>query len=337
VLTGLATFVVLMAGAALVVEWRLPGVIDPTYYGRLQYVRQGQAADPARARTVVFLGTSRTFEGVTAVPLSRELSAELDRPVVAANWGIPGAGFVTNLLTFRRLQRDGVRPDLMLIEVMPSLFGEDSPGLLTEALLPATRLDHLDLPVLERYRGNTRPDLRREVVLAEAGTLYSRRYALAWALSPHLVPTFGDDGFPLVWPVNLSGRGPDQTPEFHAKALAHAHGEYAHHLADFKPARCESLHELLTACRDAGVPVALLLMPEGPVYRSWYGPETWPRIQAWLDQVSAEFGAEVVNAREWMDESDFRDSHHLMAPGAARFSSRLGHEYIVPRLRAVSN
>ncbi len=334
VLAGLGAFAVLMGGAALLIETRLPGVIDPVYYGRLRYVRDGQAADPARARTVVLLGTSRSYEGVNAAALSRQLYVDLGRPVVAVNWGVPGGGFLTDLLTWRRLRRDGVRPDLLLIELMPSLFNADGPGGMNEVLLPASRLDAFDLRVLEPYRAGTRPGLWREVALDEAATLYSRRYALTWAVAPHLVPTYDDSGAPYVWLTNPSFHQWQPSAEMRAKAVERAYREYGRCLADFQPARCEALRELLASSREAGVPTALLIMPEGPLYRSWYGRDTWPTIQAWVEGVRAEFGVEVFNAREWIDEeNEFRDSHHLLPSGAAAFSERLGREYVLPTLR----
>jgi hypothetical protein len=46
-----------------------------------------------------------------------------------------------------------------------------------------------------------------------------------------------------------------------------------------------------------------------------------------------EFGAAVLDAREWMPEEDFADSHHLLAPGGRRFSVRLAEEHLLPLLR----
>jgi hypothetical protein len=333
VLTGLATFALMVAGAGIIVERWLPQVIDPSYYGRLRRVQEGRTADPAPTRTVVLLGTSRTNLGVNDAVLSRRLSDELGRPVVAVNWGIPHGGFLTDLLTWRRLRRDGVRPDLLLIEVMPALFTADAPGQMDDAHLPASRLDRFDLRVLERYRAGTRPGLWGAVALDEVAALYSRRYALSWAVAPRLVPAFDDDGLPYVWGVNPAARPYELSSENRARALAHAHGEYGDLLANFGPARCEALRELLTSCREDGVRAALLVMPEGPVYRSWYGPETWPKVRAWMDELSGEFGVDIINAREWMGEDDFRDSHHLLPAGAATFTERLGREAILPLLR----
>lgn len=335
VLSGLAAFAVLWVGAAVVVEGRRPEVIDPSYYNRVRCFRQGLAADPAHTRTVVMLGTSRTYDGLRADLLSESLSGGLGRPVSVTNLGIPGGCFLNDLLTWRRLRRDGVRPDLLLVEVMPGLFTADSPIQMTEEWMPSNRLSWFDLGVLEPYRAGTRPDLAREVALVGATTLYSRRYALLRAVTPRLVPACDEDGNPLTYEAGRTGPLPAEvTPAIRAKAMAQAYESYAGWVANCHPERCESVREVLADAREAGIPVALVVMPEGPVYRSWYGPETWPRVQTWIDQVSQEYGAEVINAREWIDEEeDFIDSHHLLPEGAARFSERLGREHLLPLLR----
>jgi hypothetical protein len=333
VLTGLSAFALLMA-ATYFVERRLPQLIDPVYHGRLQYLRKQRAADPAHTPTVVLLGSSRTFQGVDAVRLSGCLSAESGRPVAVANWGIPGGGFVTDLLTWRRLRRDGVHPDLLLIEVMPALFMDGSTQQLDERAMPASRLDGFDLRVLSRYRAGTRPGLERDVALASASPLYGRRFALTRALAPRLLPSADENNNPYVWPVNVSFHPYNWPAATRAKALDRARENWAGSLTHFQPGRCEALRELLTSCLADGVRPVLLVTPEGPAYRSWYAPETWPTIQAWLDEIHREYGVEVINAREWLDkEEDFADSHHLLPQGAERFSERLGREYMLPALK----
>jgi hypothetical protein len=74
-------------------------------------------------------------------------------------------------------------------------------------------------------------------------------------------------------------------------------------------------------------------MPEGPAFRSWYGPGAWPRVRGLVDGLGREFGARVIDARCWMPEDAFSDSHHLLPAPAAVFTARLGREAIAPLLR----
>ncbi len=75
------------------------------------------------------LGSSRTCHGLAADELHERLSRELGRPVSVVNAGLPGSGPFTELLLWRRLRRDGVRPDLLLVEVLPGLLSDARYGL----------------------------------------------------------------------------------------------------------------------------------------------------------------------------------------------------------------
>jgi hypothetical protein len=329
-LTGLA---LLFGGSAALVR-AVPQVLDPDYHARLRQLRQGQQGDPDHTLSVVALGSSRTYHAFDAGLVRAGLARDLGRPVSVTNFAIPTQCFLNDLLTWRRLRRDGVRPDLLLIEVMPALFHGDTPKQLSEEQMPAGRLAWSDVAVLEPYRDGTRPGLGREVALADAAALYSRRDSLVRAVAPGLMPVVDDDNQPYVWPVEHPFRPDNMSPGQRARALARAREEYADVLADFRPGRCAMLRELLASCREEGAQAALLMVPEGPAYRSWYAPATRRNIEDWVDQISREYGTAVIDARDWIDDEDeFFDSHHPLPAGAARFSERLGREHLLPLLR----
>ena len=58
-------------------------------------------------------------------------------------------------------------------------------------------------------------------------------------------------------------------------------------------------------------------------------------VQTSLDELAAEYGVPVLDAREWMTEDDFSDSHHLTCAGATRFTERLAVEELAPWLRGL--
>ena len=70
----------------------------------------------------------------------------------------------------------------------------------------------------------------------------------------------------------------------------------------------------------------LLRSPEGPTFRSWYDPETLARFDSYIAEVAAEFCAPVIDARLWLEEEDFYDSHHVLKRGADKFTARLARE-----------
>jgi hypothetical protein len=335
-LTGAALFAVLQIAAAVALELWFPGAIDPDYGSRFWRIGHGHAAEAEPPRTVVMLGSSRTYYGLDAEALNSPLSRDLGRPVSVVNFGFTGAGPVTELLTWRRLQRDGVRPDLLLIEVLPAFLSSACGGDdLNEDRMPTNRLRWHDLALLDRYGvGRKRPRLRRDLTVAAAATLYSRRLEIVNAVAPRLL------SFVKTKNPRVERLAPDPFPTFLTrqqldKARDFARQQYSPALMDFHLGGrgCEALQELLASCRRAHVPAALVLMPEGPQFRSWYPPETWRQIQNWVEQVGREEGAPLVNAREWIEEDDFVDSHHLLPRGAEKFTDRLGREYILPLLR----
>ena len=67
-------------------------------------------------------------------------------------------------------------------------------------------------------------------------------------------------------------------------------------------------------------------MPEGTWYRSWYGTGVEHELQAFLGGLRDQFGADVVDARTWVADEEFNDSHHLLQSGAACFTDRLTQE-----------
>ena len=119
-------------------------------------------------------------------------------------------------------------------------------------------------------------------------------------------------------------------------ALRKAHDEYAEILRyPFLSGSCtQALRQTLEMCRREHIRAALVLMPEGSLFRSWYAPETLRQLYAFLWKLSGECQVPLIDAREWVEDSGFSDSHHLLPPGAAAFSHRLGREVILPLLQA---
>ena len=110
-------------------------------------------------------------------------------------------------------------------------------------------------------------------------------------------------------------------------------------LANYHPGgpACEALRELLTLCRDRNIPVRMVLMPEGGDFRSWFPQPGLERLMVFLNTTGAEFNAPLVNAREWLPDEHFYDSHHMFAAGAEAFSDRLVREAIVPIMRTTAD
>src|SRR5262249_53740330 len=98
---------------------------------------------------------------------------------------------------------------------------------------------------------------------------------------------------------------------------------------------CRAQRDLLQLCRDEGIAIALLWMPETAAYRSWYGPDVLARVRAFLGEIGRDYGAPLIDAREWVGDDGFSDGHHLTTAGAAVFTERFGREALLPALEAL--
>ncbi len=123
VLGCLALFVAGNLALAVTLQVRGSGLRDPAYGRRLRTYRARLAAAEPGTRTVLTLGSSRVNWGLRSNELGDSLTRTLGRPVLASNFAIDGGGFRMSLLQWQRLRRDGVRPDLLLVEVLPALLG----------------------------------------------------------------------------------------------------------------------------------------------------------------------------------------------------------------------
>src|SRR5205085_3265632 len=128
-----------------------PELRDP-YYGYKARQLIGRAVgNPERPFTVLMIGSSRTAFGLQGSRLEERFAAELRRPVVAFNFGVPGAGPVMQLLHYQRLRAAGVRPDLLLIELLPPLLDGKRGEAWEYHWLMASRLRRDELAVVQRY------------------------------------------------------------------------------------------------------------------------------------------------------------------------------------------
>jgi hypothetical protein len=333
---GLALFAGLQLGLAVAIEYRLPELRDPFYANKAIRLYRRTTANPERPLCVVMLGSSRTAYGFRAGDLEEPLGRELGRPVVAYNFGVPAAGPVTQLLHLRRLLDDGVRPDLVLVEVLAPLLADQGAMPVEANWLSVSRLWLHDLALLERF-GFPRKYLRRTWWQSWPVPVYAHRFAILSRLKAALLPY----QLQQDWGIGQddSGWSPQlvrpSSPEERRLAVERTRKEYARYFENFRLGgpTCAALHETLELCRQEGLPAAMVLLPEGSDFRGWYPPAAWAQIEAFVQGLSREYGAALVNAREWVGDECFSDGHHLLAEGAESFTGRLGREAVLPLLR----
>jgi hypothetical protein len=332
--TGLLVFAAIQAVTAFVLQ--TDSLRDPMYAARLRRLRRQTQGTHDKPITILMLGSSRSEYGLRASDLHESLSHAVGRPVGVGNFGFSGCGPMTHLLTWNRLMNDGVVPDLVLVEVVPVMFTEKSgQEELTEERLPPHRVRRCDLDVFERCFPELRPSIRADWWQAFPNALYSQRLSLVSWVAPDLLP-LGHRAYDKLMPEDDPIGPANMTADQQRRALEHAKNEHSLALQSFQFGgnNCDYLRELLTNIRRRSVPVALVLMPEGPTYRSWYPAGAYDPLRHWVDELGREFDAPIIDYHEWAEESDFFDSHHMTQAGAAKLTDRLGREHLLPLLRA---
>ena len=328
--TGRA-FALWVAGLFLAVQLVISDLMDrwhptaPETIWRLKWtrLRQVAAADPDRP-LVVMLGSSRTDAAFQARRLNG-LPGPGGRPLLAYNFGVPAAGPLHEWLYLRNLLEAGIRPRLLLVEFLPPLLNRPGRGLVSEeGWTPALWLSLPQLcrlwPYLARprHKGFSWLEARLTPAYAFRAELHAQLQA---RLHPETAPR---DFAPLQdqWGTRLQEVLSERE---RAQRLAAVYYEYVYTLAHLRPGQgpCRAWRDLLACCRRERIPVALVVMPEASVFRSWYRPNTERATAAFLAELRKEYGVEVIDARRWVADRDFADGHHVLEGGATTFTTRL--------------
>lgn len=329
VLWGVGGFAAMQILLGFVIDARLPQVRDPEYAHRERLLEKQLEAQPDKP-LVVMLGSSRVHNGLDA----ETAAAAIEGRALIFNAGLTAAGPFMERICFERLRAGGIKPDLLLIEVVPAFFNERTAWDLTSldgARLSAHELAELNLsaktlagPVRRWLTGRILPAHRHQAELRGALGLDDRR---------------GGDELPEeLRQTDAHGwlqRG--YPPERCAVLRSLAHRQYDACYRDFTPSRAhaESLEALLAECRRDGIAVAVVLTPEGTEFRDRYTPEMTRAIAGMLADWRTRCAVPIIDARDWMDDGAFADMHHLLPDGARAFSARLAKEAIAPRLPAL--
>jgi hypothetical protein len=312
---------------------RLPEMRDPEYGVRVERLRQRMGTTRQRPFTVLMLGSSRTTLGFVGSRLESCLADGLHRPVLVYNFGLTGAGPILEELVLHRLLSNGIKPDLLLVEVIPPLLAGQWPHELNR--LPITRLWLEELPPLGRY-GAMVANLRADWWRSRPVPAYAYRFSILSRLLPAFVPY----QLRMDWLYRMDDSGDvvglkKRSPEWHDSAVRRTLADYERYFINFQieGPEANALRNLLTYCRKMQIPAALILMPEAKAFRNLYPANAWRKIETFTVELGREFGVPLINAREWMRDSDFSDAHHLLEEGAVCFTDRLGRQALLPLLR----
>jgi hypothetical protein len=303
------------------------GLRDPEYAAKEAQLRARRAEAPGRP-LVVMLGSSRTMLGLQAGRLGA------DPPAVVYNFGMVGAGPFLEGVALRRLLDAGLRPDLLLVEVLTPDLNRAGDHYVEEDWLNGRRLSRAELARVCSYHSH--PD-------------HLVRHSVQYRLLPCDRPPVGLRrwlGLDLARPESAAGRTTDRHGWEARTPPTLIAGDYQHRfdLARYQYQDCfgpfcladgpsRALRDLLVLSREAHVPAALVVMPEASDFRALYPPAVWAGIERFLNELGREERGPVIDARTWVADAAFADGHHLLPEGAAVFTERLGREALGPLLR----
>jgi hypothetical protein len=297
-----------------------PRLRDPAFADKLAKLDRLNADRPT-----LMIGSSRTLLGFHAGRFEQTTGTP------AFNFGTPATGPITHLVYLNRLLDRGVTPGLLLLEVLPPMFADGDGGPLEQAFLSGERLTGDEVELVEGF--GFRPDAVRP---AWRESVYAPWYRLRCQVVGRVAPSWLPWNHRYDWGRKTDAFGwatpPRQsvTDAERAELVAKTHAEYAPTLTALNPdgRPLAALQRIVETCRERGVPVVLVLMPEATTFRAMYPAGLDERIDGALKTL----GVPLIDARRWLDDSHLYDGHHPFTRGAEAFTDELAR---CPNLRGV--
>jgi hypothetical protein len=323
---GLAVFVIAQLALEAAMHTRWPGLHDWDFGEKLKRLQAAVQEEPGQPLVLV-LGSSRAALGVRPDMLPTPVTDSRQRPKVF-NFAVPCFGPVRELVSLRRLLSRGVRPDLVIIECWPPFMSRAVAPSEADSM-ELVRAQWGDLQTLQKYSGVPK-DLTRRWLESHWLPCYSDRKALLWNCFGGVPPAI-DAGLCRIessggydWDERLLDTWAQD------KRRAGYEERFVPLLATLTISEIAdgALREMLSLCRDQSIPAALLYMPEESQLRRWYPPHVDAAINAYFAGLRQDFGAPLVDARDWVEDCYFSDFVHLLPDGARKFTSRLEREAI---------
>jgi hypothetical protein len=325
---GLVLF--LLGQAVVWLRLRAEPSIGEREFGRkLADLRAMLAESPGRP-LLLMLGSSRVATGFRP----GRLPSGPGQPL-AFNFALVGTGPEVSHLVLHRLLAAGIRPTWVFIEYWPPHWRSRRTQAELARQVNVGRLDPAGIRLLAHYLPRPRR-IYLDWLTAQAVPAYTDRAALLDRFAPGW---FAPRPAPHYHLKNLDRTGwwspsAPGDPELGSALLEKMRAHYAPILArpQTQATPDRALRALLDRCRDERIRAAVVLLPEGDAFRSWYPPSALAEVDAYLARLEEECGVPVVDARRWVPESEFMDSHHLFPDGAARFTAALGRAALEPMI-----
>lgn len=323
----LAVFVASQLVLAVYVDQDAPAVRDPEFYLLEGMLRDRMAEKPGRP-TAMFLGSSRVAHGFDA----RRTTGQHD--AVVFNFGVPGSGPYFQTVMMDRLRADGVRTDVLFLEVLHSFYNGAGVRSLDGSLLDGARLSYGEAVGLFDYSPKSRKGPLRRWALARALPVYRHQAELRDQIGLDQFRPGEGPGQPFD-PIDALGYRERQIKKETwptLTALAHKQYDPFYSTFQFDQAAWKRLVGTVERARAGGTDVVVVLMPEGSEFRALYAPEVRDGVGGLVRRLRDEVGVTVVDARAWLPDTAFYDQHHLLPDGARLFADRFRTDALEPAL-----
>jgi len=324
VLWAIAFFLLLQFGLAGAIELGIVKLDDATTFAtkaRLLEEKLNQSQDQPFI-TLAF-GSSRMMNGLDAGSLMEPLRNASGQTSIAYNFGISGCGNIYSFLALEKLINNGIRPDLVLIEMYPTFLTEGS----ERAWFKANEMRSKNFADTERYGI---ADVSRPLYQQWLLPWHTYRFNILNRFAPKLVPMSlrenwarRADEFGWIAVDKSLGRA-----KLEEQVQSFATGTQRFELGGHS---CQALRDSIALCQANGIECGIVWMPEPAEIRNVYSDEMTDQVDAFVENLKSEFNMQFVNARDWIANEGFYDGCHLNRNGAMEFTSKLSSEAVVPQ------
>jgi hypothetical protein len=281
-----------------------PNLRDPACADKLSKLKKPK---------LIQFGSSRTLLGFKP--------DELDEP--AMNFGLPASGLFTSAVSLQRVLDCGVVPDVVVIELLPSMLMDS----VEEQFLTMERLSTAELTFVKSLGFDDTVTGYKQVQ-----RMLAPWFALRTQLVGRVLPGWLPEENRHDWGRKTDTYGwstpPRQSIDTYERAQREAkvQEEYGNLLATLNPGEraLNAARWIEHTCTERSIRLVFVLMPEGSNFRAMYGPDGEVRLQTWLKHLKPP----VIDARSWLADDEMYDGHHAFARGAEKYTRRLHRQMI---------
>jgi hypothetical protein len=315
-----------------------PGLRDPLF--DLPAGRFGEriASTDSRPITIAFLGSSRTGGGIRPALVEEAVAAETGRPCVAYNLHAPGNGPVGELVHWHRLVDPGLRPDVVVIELLPGGFASEGGRPEDAKRLHGDRLTWDETQLVQQY--GFPPDVESEWREANANPWFGFRFQLLGMVRPKWLPS-GVARHERRPATDLGWQPPfflTHSPEHFGQAVE-VNRDLLYkqmQLSRFDGPPAAALRDLVASCREHGTVPAAFVTPESSPLRSWYPVDVDRGVRAFVEELRAG-GVVAADGRDWLPDEAYSDGHHVVRSWADEYTRRVTRAVVLPAVSKIRN